>query len=116
MTYLALGGWYIAASALGFYILWVFYLAVMNLKRVKDAGLMTKTAMVFGYPILLAGWLVDFIINAMVLTLILLEWPKEMTVTGRLKRHNATSTGWRKAVAVWFEPLLDPYDPSGDHI
>jgi len=51
---------------LGFYILWVFYLAVMNLKRVKDAGLMTKTAMVFGYPILLAGWLVDFIINAMV--------------------------------------------------
>jgi len=116
MTYLALGGWYIAASALGFYILWIFYLAVMNLKRVKDAGLMTKTAMVFGYPILLAGWLIDFIINAMVLTLILLEWPKEMTVTARLKRHNASSTGWRKAVAVWFEPLLDPYDPSGDHI
>jgi hypothetical protein len=52
----------------------------------------------------------------MVLTLLLLEWPKEMTVTARLKRHNATSTGWRKAVAVWFEPLLDPYDPSGDHI
>ena len=39
-----------------------------------------------------------------------------MTVTARLKRHNATNTGWRKAVAVWFEPLLDPYDPSGDHI
>jgi len=116
MTYLALGGWYIAASALGFYVLWIFYLGVMNLKRVRDAGLMTKTAMVFGYPILLLGWLVDFIINAMVLTLLLLEWPKEMTVTARLKRHNATSAGWRKAVAAWFEPLLDPYDPSGDHI
>lgn len=98
------------------YALWVFFLAVMSLKRAKDAGLLTATAKCFGYPVLFAGLLLDFIANTFVLSLLLLELPREGTVTSRLKRHNATSTGWRKAVAAWTEPLLDPYDPSGDHI
>jgi len=116
MTYLILLGYYIASSALGFYILWVFYLAVMNLKRVKDAGLLSPLALTLGYPVLMLGWLLDCIINILVLTPLLFELPKELTVTARLKRHNNTSTGWRKAVAVWFEPLLDPFDPSGNHV
>lgn len=98
------------------YALWVFYLAVMSLKRAKDAGQLTRTAKAFGYPVLFAGLLLDFVANALVLTVLLAELPREGTVTSRLKRHNASSTGWRKAVAAWAEPLLDPYDPSGDHI
>ena len=115
MTYLTLLGYYIASSALGFYILWVFYLAVMNLKRVKDAGLLSKTAMALGYPVLIVGYLLDCFVNVVVMTLLLLELPRETTVTSRLKRHNK-GTGWRKAIAAWAEPLLDPYDPSGDHV
>lgn len=107
---IALAGFFIL------YALWVFYLAVMNLKRAKDAGLLTPTAKAFGYPVLFLGLLLDFIANVFVLTLLLAELPREGTVTSRLKRHNATSTGWRKAVAAWAEPLLDPFDPSGDHI
>lgn len=100
----------------GLYALWVFFLAVMSLKRAKDAGLLTTTAKVFGYPVLFAGLLLDFVANTFVLTVLLCELPREGTVTSRLKRHNATSKDWRKAVAAWAEPLLDPYDPSGDHI
>lgn len=96
--------------------LWLFFLAVMSLKRAKDAGLLTTTAKVFGYPVLFAGLLLDFLANTFVLTVLLCELPREGTVTSRLKRHNRTSTGWRKAVAAWAEPLLDPFDPSGDHI
>jgi uncharacterized membrane protein YhaH (DUF805 family) len=99
-----------------FYILWIFYLAVMNLKRVRDLGLMSKTAKVLGYPVLLVGYALDIFLNVTVMTLILFELPKETTISSRLKRHNRESTGWRKSVARWFEPLLDPYDPSGDHI
>ena len=99
-----------------FYLLWILYLAVMNLKRVKDAGLISPLALTLGYPVLFIGYLLDVLVNITVLTLVLLELPKELTVTARLKRHNRTSTGWRKSVAVWFEPLLDPFDPSGDHI
>ena len=98
------------------YALWVFFLAVMSLKRAKDAGLLTATAKCFGYPVLFAGLLLDFMANTFVLSLLLMELPREGTVTSRLKRHNTSSTGWRKAVATWAEQLLDPFDPSGDHI
>ena len=96
--------------------LWVFFLAVMTLKRAKDADLLTATAKAFGYPVLFAGLLLDFLCNVLVLTVLLAELPREGTVTSRLKRHNLHSTGWRKSVAAWAEPLLDPFDPSGDHI
>lgn len=98
------------------YALWIFYLAVMGLKRAKDAGLLSTTAKCLGYPVLIVGYVLDCFVNITVMTVLLLEIPKETTVTSRLKRHNETSTGWRKAVALWAEPLLDPYDPSGNHI
>lgn len=98
-----------------FYALWVLYLAVMNLKRVKDAGNLPKAALILGYPVLFLGLFIDLICNIL-LSVILLEMPQEMTVTARLKRHNRDSGGWRKKVALWFEVILDPFDPSGDHI
>ena len=99
-----------------FYALWVFFLAVMNLKRVQEEGMLTKTAYALGMPVLGAGLVLDFMVNTFIMTFVLMELPQEFTVTARLKRHNETSSGWRKAVALWFEPLLDPFDPSGDHI
>lgn len=106
----------ILSALASFYGLWLFYLAVMNLKRVRDLGLLSPLALAFGTPILIVGLVLDLIVNVAVMTVILLELPQETTVTSRLKRHNRASSGWRKAVAVWFEPLLDPFDPSGDHI
>tara|TARA_R110000787_G_scaffold118721_2_gene229578 strand:+ start:1122 stop:1460 length:339 start_codon:yes stop_codon:yes gene_type:complete len=108
---------YAALVALGSsYLLWIFYLAVMNLKRARDAGLLTKTATALGYPVLFMGYALDCFVNVFVISILLLELPRETTVTARLKRHNNESKGWRKAVAVWAEPLLDPFDPSGNHI
>jgi hypothetical protein len=101
---------------LSFYVLWILYLAVMNLKRARDMGKLSKTAKFLGTPVLFVGYILDAILNILVMTIILLEFPQELTVSERLKRHNRYSTGWRKSVALWFEPLLDPYDPSGDHI
>lgn len=98
------------------YGLWVFYLAVMNLKRVRDAGGLSPWALRFGYPVLFLGLVLDVLVNWLVVSLLLLEFPKETTVTARLKRHNKESSGWRLSVVKFFEPLLDPFDPSGDHI
>lgn len=95
---------------------WVFYLAVMSLKRGNDAGTLTFWCKFFGYPVLFVGLLLDLVCNVLVMTVLLGEVPRELTVTSRLKRHNLHSTGWRKAVAVWAEQLLDQFDPSGDHI
>lgn len=98
------------------YALWVVYIAVMGLKRAKDAGLLTPTTKVLGYPVLFVGLALDCFVNVTVMTILLGEIPQELTVTSRLKRHNKYSNGWRKAVAAWAEPLLDPFDPSGKHI
>lgn len=106
---------YLLLLAVSFYVLWTLFLAVMNLKRVKDAGKLSRTALVLGTPVLILGLLVDLLCNIL-LSVVLLELPRETTVTARLKRHNQDSDGWRKAVVLWFEPLLDPFDPSGDHI
>ena len=98
------------------YALWVFYLAVMNLQRVRDMGKLTPVALAFGYPVLIIGLVLDFLVNVFVMTFLLLEIPQETTVTSRLKRHHKESTGWRLAIVLFIEPLLDPFDPSGDHI
>ena len=98
------------------YLLYVFYCAVMNIKRVRDMGKLTIVGKVFGYPTLVIGLILDLFVNVFFMTFLLLELPQELTVTSRLKRHNQESTGWRLAVVKFFEPVLNPLDPSGNHL
>lgn len=99
------------------WLLWVFYLAVMNLKRVNDAGGLGRVAYLLGLPALIVGYLLDFLANVLVMTILLGELPQETTVTARLKRHKRESKGWRLKVAEWFaSELLDKFDPDGAHI
>lgn len=98
-----------------FYILWFFYLAIMNLKRAQESGKLNKTATCMGAPLLFIGYILDILVN-MLLTVPFLELPHEFTVSNRLKRHIRHSIGWRKSLACFFIPLLDPFDPSGKHI
>lgn len=108
---------FLVFAFINFYILWIFYLAVMNLKRARDSreGL-SKLAYYLGVPILIVGLILDFIINVFILSILFLEFPRETTVTSRLKRHKLAG-GWRsKVVKKFFVPLLDQFDPSGVHI
>lgn len=103
------------------YALWLFFLAIMNLKRAKLAGTLSKTAAFFGYPLLFIGYVLDAFVNMTFMSIILLELPHwnegEVLVTDRLKRIRRTAPiGWRRNVADWFVPLLNPYDPTGPHI
>jgi len=107
--------WYLAYAASSMFLLWVFYLAVMKLWLVKRKDGLNWQSKVLGYPVLFIGYLLDFNANVGVMTLVLLEIPRETTVTARLQRH-MKGTGWRRKVAGWFEPILDPYDPTGNHI
>lgn len=108
--------WYLAYACGSLFLLWVFYLAVMRLWAEKREDGLNLPSKVLGYPVLFVGYLLDFNANVGVMTVLLLEFPRETTVTARLKRHNTTGNGWRKRLAAWFEPILDPYDPTGDHI
>jgi hypothetical protein len=107
---------YAAYAAAALYALWLFYLAVMALKRARDAGQLTRVSYALGAPILLFGWALDVAVNWIVMTALLVELPRETTVTARLKRHKLDN-GFRGRIARWFaRHLLDAFDPSGKHI
>lgn len=98
------------------YTLWVAYLAVMTLARARDADRLPKWALWLGQPLLWFGYLFDFIVNVFILSWILMEIPREVTVTARLSRHIKTSDGYRKMIATWIcKNLLDFADPNGCH-
>lgn len=98
------------------YALWIFYLAIMNLSRADQAGQLRPVALVLGLPVLLVGYALDCLVNWLVLTVLLLELPRELTVSDRLSRHLRSFSGWRYQVARWVcVNLLDQFDPTGRH-
>jgi hypothetical protein len=107
---------YVVTSVATTYALYVFYSAIMNVKRVRDLGRLTAFGAALGYPTLAIGLLLDLYVNVFVMSIVLFELPREWTVTSRLRRHHLKSKGWRLAVVKFFEPVLDPLDPSGDHV
>jgi len=102
-----LGGWYFLV------ICYFFYLAVMNLKRYRgDLGPLAKA---FGYSGLALGLVLDLILTVVIGTVLFLAIPRDLTLTGRLKRHKAEG-GWRGKIAEFIcTKLLDQFDPSGSH-
>lgn len=99
------------------YSLLILYLAVMNLRRAKNAGTLTTTAYVICFPILIVGYVVDFLANMIPFSLLFAEPPMEWLVTDRLSRHIHDEGGWRRTLALWFgDNLLDPFDPTGKHL
>ena len=100
---------------LAVYILWVFYLALTNLMRAKEAGKLTKPAYALGIPLLVVGYALDVLCNIIIMTIVFVEIPKEWTVTARLTRHSKGSDWRAKASGFICSNFLDVFDPSGCH-
>lgn len=103
------------------YLLWVHYLAVMDLKRSMMAGTLKPTAKVVGtWVVLPIGLFLDWAANFFICTVIFLDLPGEFKelVTGRLQRYaDIPGSNWRKTAALWFSAqMLDDFDPDGPHI
>ena len=107
---------YIAYALLAFWLLWVLFLATMNLAQAKSEGKLKSFALWAGYTVLAVGLLVDFIVQITVATVLWLELPRELTVSGRVERLCREGHGYRLALAMWFRRvLLAPFDRSGGH-
>jgi len=116
MDYLYLIVGYLVYACSSLFFLWVYYLAVMNLARVHQSEGLNKPSTVLGFIVLVIGYLLDFNANVGVMTVIGLEMPSETTVTARLKRWISSDDWWHVKVAKALESILDPFDPSGDHV
>lgn len=103
-------------AAASLYVLWVLYLAVMSLARARDAGTLSRSAKILGYPLLAVGVVFNVAVNWILLSIVFLEVPRESMFTHRVTRHCLHGTGWRHRLACWIcHDLLDAFDPSGKH-
>ena len=104
------------AIFIGMSVAWVYYLAIMNLKRNK--GAVTPVNAPSRFVALLIGIPLDVFFHATVGTIIFAEHPfKEWLMTDRLQRHlNDNKKDWRDGMAHWFcRHFLNPFDPTGRH-
>ena len=107
---------YAAYALLAFWLLWVLFLATMNLGQAKAEGKLKGFALYAGYTVLAVGLLVDFVVQVTVATVLWLELPRELTVSGRVERLCREGHGYRLTLALWFRRvLLAPFDRSGGH-
>ena len=98
--------------------LWVLYIAMMNIKRVATTQTMPWRVRALVYPTMAVFEIVEFVANVVVLTVLFVDWPKEIRVSDRLRRYwsNPYRYGWRLHVVKFLKPMLDPFDPAGTHI
>jgi hypothetical protein len=95
--------------------------ALMNYSRARDlpGGGVTKAATVVAMYFLIRGYLLDFIVNSVWMTLYLWERPRELTVTARLNRHAAAGSGKRfercKRIQDLFLKFFDTKHADGVH-
>lgn len=100
----------------GFYFLWVHFLAVMKLQDVLLRGELKGQPYMLGRVVLTFGLLADLIWQLIPASIQYLDLPRELTVSGRIKRLCNTGTGWRKEKAEKFrDTWLKPYDSTGGH-
>ena len=74
------------------YLLFIHYAAIMRLRDLRDAGLLTKEAAFFGYQGLGVGYFLDCLINIVLCTVIFMELPRELTVSARVTRWRERET------------------------
>lgn len=105
----------IVISFIAFYLLWVFFLAVMALKRAKDEGKIYRghDAYYLAISVLWIGFVLDFLVNVFFASIIFLEPPFELTVTERVARWKKEG-GYRGDLARWMcAKILDPFQIGG---
>lgn len=97
------------------YLVWMFYLIVMTLKRARDAKTLSPYAHIMAVPLIVVAETLDAIGNWTFCTILFLELPREILITSRLKRL-ILSEGWRSDLAGFIcGDLLNAFDPSGNH-
>jgi hypothetical protein len=95
------------------YLTYVHYVAIMHFARFRDT--LTKVQVIWGYSLYFVGFLLDFALNIVVMTVMFLQLPRQVLVTSRLSCL-IYDKGWRGKVAKWIcTQWLDGFDPKGPH-
>lgn len=95
---------------------WGLYVLVMGLYRAHLEGRLKGINLLLAWPYLLLGAAVDLLANLTLASILFLELPRELLVTGRLQRHMRGKPGWRRTLSQYIcDHMLDVFDPRGNH-
>lgn len=104
-------------------LVWVGYLASMNLIGANDKGLLTKEASYPAYVIVGLTYMADIYLNLTTATVLFWDLPvlslkADGTFSARLSGYNKQTSGKRAYVTktILAPMFLDPFDPKGKHI
>jgi hypothetical protein len=91
------------------------YSAIMNFRRVVKS--LPLAAKFLAYPYAAFWWVADAIHGTITFSILCLD-PQINLISGRLKGYNQDpdARAWHKAIVRFAEPMLDPLDPTGNHI
>lgn len=97
------------------YLFFFVYVASMNVIRAHAEKRLNGILWVLCTPIVLLGYIYDIIHNLSLFTLIFFEFPRQLTVTQRLKRHIKEQTLRGKLARFVCDKILSPFDFTGNH-
>jgi cytochrome bd-type quinol oxidase subunit 2 len=102
---------YIAVGLVLFYILFVTYVMIMNVKRSRDRKRLTRLAYVMSWPVLVVGIVSDVLLNQLYFSVVCWDFKHFGTVTSRMKGYKyREGTAWQKKVSAWVELHIDDFE------
>lgn len=105
----------IGLSLLSIEVMWIGFVAIMHLRKIKEKWGLTVTQKIMGNPALVFFYVMDVTLRLTVFSILFLRVPKLETVSKLLERE-AEGAGWRKHFAHYVrEDMLADFDPSGSH-
>ena len=108
--------WWSDYVLFGLWAFWVLYVFTMGLYRAFLAGRLKGLSLFMCSPFVVVAFVVDFIAQMTVFSVVFLDLPKHWLVTNRLRAYIAGPDNWRRRLADYLcHHLLDPFDPTGAH-
>lgn len=102
---------YVAVGLVLFYVLFVTYVFVMNVKRSRDRKTLTKFAYCLSWPVLAVGITSDVLLNQLYFSVVCWDFKHLGTVTSRMKGYKYDKgTVWQKKVSAWIELQIDDFE------
>jgi hypothetical protein len=106
----------LAAVAAAMWVFWAGYVFTMGLYRAKLQGRLKGLSLLLAAPIVAVAFVLDFLAQMTVFTLVFADPPRHWLVTHRLRAYLLQPGGWRHRWAARLcRHLLDPFDPTGSH-
>lgn len=108
--------WWSEYLLIGLWVFWAAYVFTMGLYRALLTKRLKGLSLLMSSPLVAFAFVLDFLAQMTVFTVLFMELPRHLLVTNRLRAYMRGPDTWRRRIADHLcHHLLDPFDPTGAH-